>query len=70
MENEVVKQTVESGGLPLDDGLEPLPEWAAKEIRETWAAAQGKGQHESFRIIEIMVDRLGYGRLQNNPKGF
>lgn len=29
MENEVVKQTVESGGSPLNDGLEPLPEWAA-----------------------------------------
>ncbi len=50
--------------------LEPVPDWVAQEIRETWHAAQAKGQTEAYRIIEIMVDRLGYGRRDNNPKGF
>ena len=66
-------QNIESapcGPVASNNQLEPVPNWAAKEIRETWNAAQGKGQHESFRIIQIMVDRLGYGRLEGNPKGF
>lgn len=40
----------------------------AKEIRETWRqASSGCGQLESYRLIERMVDRLGYGRTNNNP---
>jgi hypothetical protein len=26
-----------------------------------------KGQMEAFQILERMVDRIGYGRLENNP---
>jgi len=40
----------------------------AEEIRRTWGAARSvNGQLEAFRILERMVDRLGYGRLKNNP---
>lgn len=53
-----------------ENELEPVPKWVADEIRETWNAAQAKGQTEAYRIIQIMVDRLGYGRIENNPKGF
>jgi len=50
------------------DWTEAVPDWAAEEIRTTWRAAQDAGnQLESFRIIERMVDRLGYGRTENNP---
>jgi len=45
-----------------------VPDWAAAEIRATWRAARDAGnQRDSFRIIERMVDRLGYGRTENNP---
>lgn len=45
-----------------------IPEWAAKEIRETWKAArEAHGQMQAFRIIERMVNRLGYGRTLDNP---
>lgn len=45
-----------------------IPEWAATEIRETWnAARKAGGELQAFRIIERMVDRLGYGRTENNP---
>lgn len=45
-----------------------IPEWAAAEIRATWNAARASGsQLQAFRIIERMVDRLGYGRTQGNP---
>jgi len=45
-----------------------VPDWAAAEIRATWRAARDAGnQLESFRLIERMVDRLGYGRTENNP---
>jgi len=40
----------------------------AKEIRESWRIARGAGsQTEAFRVIERMVDRLGYGRRDGNP---
>lgn len=38
-----------------------------EEIRQTWSRAQGKGPLEVCRIFERMVDRLGYGRIVNNP---
>lgn len=45
-----------------------VPEDVAREIRETWNAARKvDGQTQAFRIIERMVDRLGYGRIENNP---
>ena len=45
-----------------------IPDWAAEEIRKTWRAALlAGGQMEAYRIIERMVDRLGYGRTENNP---
>ena len=45
-----------------------IPEWAAAEIRETWNSARASGSElQAFRIIERMVDRLGYGRTQGNP---
>jgi hypothetical protein len=47
--------------------LKEEKEQMAAEIRKTWAAAQGKGQLESFRIIERMVYRLGYGTTKDNP---
>lgn len=38
------------------------------EIRNTWKRASSVGsQIEAFRILERMVDRLGYGRTENNP---
>lgn len=44
-----------------------IPEWAATEIRNTWNAARDSGgELQAFRIIERMVDRLGYGRIQGN----
>ena len=45
-----------------------VPDWVAKEIKETWRAArEAGGEMQAFRIIERMVDRLGYGRIENNP---
>lgn len=45
-----------------------VPEWVAEEIKETWQAARDAGgEMQAFRIIERMVDRLGYGRMKNNP---
>lgn len=41
---------------------------AAEEIKTAWRAARNApGQTEAFRILERMVDRLGYGRTENNP---
>lgn len=37
------------------------------EIIATWRAMQGVGQTEAYRILERMVDRLGYGRTDGNP---
>jgi hypothetical protein len=49
-------------------GSTPVPDWAAKEIRETWQAAREAGNLlDSFRILERMIDRLGHGRTKNNP---
>ena len=45
-----------------------VPDWVAKEIKETWRVArEAGGEMQAFRIIERMVDRLGYGRIKNNP---
>lgn len=39
-----------------------------EEILATWhAARKANGQLAAFRILERMVDRLGYGRTENNP---
>lgn len=55
-------------GSPQTTGSAFVPDWAAEEIRATWRAARDAGnQLDSFRIIERMVDRLGYGRRENNP---
>lgn len=51
-------------GLPPPTKMEEI----AEEIRRTWAAARAaNGQTEAFRILERMVDRLGYGRTEGNP---
>lgn len=54
---------------PQDDTEpEPVPDWAAAEIKATWRTAKDAGgQEEAYRIIERMVDRLGYGRTVDNP---
>ena len=45
-----------------------VPAWVADEIKATWRAARDAGgEMAAFRIIERMVDRLGYGRRKNNP---
>lgn len=45
---------------------QPVPDWAAKEIRATWHAARGaRGEREAFALLERMVDRLGWGRTVN-----
>ena len=45
-----------------------VPDWVAEEIKATWQAARDAGgEMQAFRIIERMVDRLGYGRRKNNP---
>jgi hypothetical protein len=53
------------------DACDEAADWiesASAEIKATWRAARdAKGQHEAFKIIERMVDRLGYGRTENNP---
>lgn len=44
------------------------PDWVKEEIIATWNAARNSGsQTEAFRILERMVDRIGYGRIENNP---
>lgn len=37
------------------------------EIIATWRAMQGVGQSQAYRILERMVDRLGYCRTDGNP---
>ena len=45
-----------------------VPAWVSDEIKATWRAARDAGgEMDAFRIIERMVDRLGYGRTENNP---
>jgi hypothetical protein len=58
-----------SGGEPGYDPREcSVPDWVAEEIKATWRAARDAGgEMQAFRIIERMVDRLGYGRRDNNP---
>jgi hypothetical protein len=46
----------------------PVPGWVVTEIKETWnAACEAGSQLAAFRIFERMVDRIGYGRTENNP---
>jgi len=53
---------------PPPPGSAPVPDWVAEEIKATWRAARDAGgEMAAFRIIERMVDRLGYGRRDNNP---
>jgi hypothetical protein len=48
-----------------------IPEWISNEVRNTWNSARSCGsQIEAFRLFERMVDRIGYGRLENNPPLF
>ena len=69
--NETTKLEPEDvGRVASNDGFDPIPCWVAKEIRETWNAAQGQGQIDSYRILQAMVDRLGYGRFDLIKKGF
>lgn len=42
-----------------------VPEWISTEVKATWKAMQGKGQLESYRIMERMVKRLGYGDFRD-----
>ena len=44
-----------------------VPDWVAEEIKATWRATHWPAELQTFRIIERMVDRLGYGRIENNP---
>ena len=47
---------------------EEVPKWVADEIKATWKAMRScDGQLEAYRICERMVDRLGYGRRDDNP---
>lgn len=47
--------------------LASVPAWVAEEIKATWKTARNAGgELEAFRIIERMVDRLGYGRIESN----
>lgn len=40
-----------------------IPEWVKEEVKATWKAMQGVGQHEAYRIMERMVRRIGYGEV-------
>ena len=53
----------------VKDENQPVPEWVAEEIRNSWREArEANGQSTAFQILERMVDRLGYGRrYENNP---
>ena len=45
-----------------------VPDWIAAEVREAWHAATGAGgQLRAYRILESMVDRIGYGRGLDKP---
>ena len=57
-----------NGAYNPPPGSAPVPDWVAEEIKATWRAARDAGgEMAAFRIIERMVDRLGYGRTENNP---
>lgn len=45
-----------------------IPEWIKEEVKATWKAMQGVGQHEAYRIMEHMVRRIGYGEV-DHPNG-
>ena len=62
-------QTAKAGNsLPPTLGSASVPDWVAEEIKATWQAARDAGgEMQAFRIIERMADRLGYGRMENNP---
>jgi len=48
--------------------VEKVPDWISEEIKSTWEAARDSGsQMDAFKIFERLTDRLGYGRMQNNP---
>lgn len=39
-----------------------------REVREAWSAARdADGQTAAYRILERMVERVGYGRYDNPP---
>ena len=72
----IVKISIEPNASVSIPGGEPgyaprecsVPDWVAEEIKATWRAARDAGgEMQAFRIIERMVDRLGYGRRDNNP---
>jgi hypothetical protein len=70
--DKTVETTYAMGADGLMHGFIPnkdaVPEWVATEIKQTWNEARAKGwEMEAFRILETMVDRLGYGRTENNP---
>jgi len=44
-----------------------VPDWVSTEVKATWAAMQGVGQMEAYRIMERMVRRLGYRDLRDQP---
>jgi hypothetical protein len=45
-----------------------VPEWVSREIKATYYAATSCGSDlQAYRLFEVMTDRLGYGRLENNP---
>lgn len=47
---------------------EPIPDWVSKEIIATWRKASNGICHlETFKVLDRMVDRLGYGRTTDNP---
>lgn len=51
-----------NGAYHPPPGSAPVPDWVAEEIKTTWRAARDAGgEMAAFRIIERMVDRLGYG---------
>ena len=52
----------------VEPEAQEVPEWIAKEIKDTWRAMRTcESQLEAYRICERMVDRLGYGRRDDNP---
>lgn len=55
-------------GEKTEEKEEEVPKWVADEIKATWRAMKScDGQLEAYRICERMVDRLGFGRRDDNP---
>jgi len=68
--SELEKMKAANDPTPTSELQESREKLAANiaEIKATWSAARdAHGQMEAFRILERMVDRLGYGRTENNP---